>query len=203
MDKEMTIRNARIEILEEKPVYSSDYGTLFDDRVRFSSGAEGTYLRFVWTNSASVAVLPLDKQGFVYLVSPFRHAARRVVTEVPKGFVEPGYRPEDAAIRELREETGLRGGALVSLGSSLADPAFSSTTMHLFAALDCERVGGALLEETESHSSVVRLPFVQLLARCLAGEVEDAITELLVLKCEALKLLKKDSSTKEGATSDQ
>ncbi|WP_293696653.1 NUDIX domain-containing protein [uncultured Agrococcus sp.] len=41
--------------------------------------------------------------------------------QVPAGTVDAGERPEDAAVRELREETGLAGSVLRSLGSEEYD----------------------------------------------------------------------------------
>ncbi len=47
-----------------------------------------------------------------------RHDRRgRLVWSLPKGHLEPGETPEDAAIREVEEETGIRGTVLAPLGT--------------------------------------------------------------------------------------
>ena len=46
-----------------------------------------------------------------------RHDRRgRLVWSLPKGHVEPGETPQDAAVREVEEETGIRGRVLAPLG---------------------------------------------------------------------------------------
>ena len=47
-----------------------------------------------------------------------RHDRRgRLVWSLPKGHVEAGETPEDAAVREVEEETGIRGSVLAPLGT--------------------------------------------------------------------------------------
>jgi len=48
---------------------------------------------------------------------PARKIGRKVVLALPKGLVDPGEKPEQTALREVREETGLIG----SLVAKLAD----------------------------------------------------------------------------------
>jgi 8-oxo-dGTP pyrophosphatase MutT (NUDIX family) len=48
---------------------------------------------------------------------PARKTARKVVLALPKGLVDPGEKPEQTALREVREETGL----ITSLVAKLAD----------------------------------------------------------------------------------
>jgi 8-oxo-dGTP pyrophosphatase MutT (NUDIX family) len=48
---------------------------------------------------------------------PARKTSRKVVLALPKGLVDPGEKPEQTALREVREETGL----VASLVTKLAD----------------------------------------------------------------------------------
>ena len=51
------------------------------------------------------ACVLLDADGRVLLV---RHTYGRLNWEIPGGAAEPGESPDEAAVREIREETGLR-----------------------------------------------------------------------------------------------
>jgi ADP-ribose pyrophosphatase YjhB (NUDIX family) len=61
----------------------------------------------------------LDRSGAVVrgaLIA--RHDRRgRLVWSLPKGHVEAGETPQDAAVREVEEETGIRGRVIAPLGT--------------------------------------------------------------------------------------
>ncbi len=77
--------------------------------------AQQTYYRI--ESSDGVLVLALTRDEKIILVQQFRHAIRRSTLELPAGSIEGGETPEEAAIRELFEETGYRAGILRLLGN--------------------------------------------------------------------------------------
>ncbi|MGM0906955.1 MAG: NUDIX hydrolase [Pseudomonadota bacterium] len=99
-------RLGEIEILEEVPVFENKYATLFNDKVKFPSGATGEYLRFCWNAPYGVMVIPFDHNGRLLLIRTFRHETRSWHWEIPKGFGEAELSPEQSAQKELYEETG-------------------------------------------------------------------------------------------------
>lgn len=61
---------------------------------------------YVLQTNDFVAMVAVDLKGRLLLVRQFRAAAEQVTLELPSGHVEEGETPEEAARKELLEETG-------------------------------------------------------------------------------------------------
>jgi len=84
-----------------------------------------------------VNVVALTPEGAIVIVKQHRFGADAPTIEIPGGMVDPGEDPLDAAIRELREETGYEAASWTSLGSVSPNPAFQDNTCHHFLAQEC------------------------------------------------------------------
>ena len=56
--------------------------------------------------------------------------------EAPSGYIEPGETPLQAAMRELKEETGYRANNIIDLGSYTLDYTMFEQTGNLFVGYD-------------------------------------------------------------------
>lgn len=88
---------------------------------------------------STVAVLALTTDGRVVLAQQFRPGPGTVLLDMPGGIVDPGETLEQAAVRELLEETGFRAGDVEPAGSCWAFGA-STWRRHVVVARDCVRV---------------------------------------------------------------
>jgi ADP-ribose pyrophosphatase len=132
-----------------------------------------------------VCVLPIVAGRFA-LVNCYRHPVGQMSIEAPKGFVETGETSSQAALRELREETGLSCTAvnLVSLGTVIPEPGIINGRLALFVALDC--TGKITIDATELGMASVRLFTAEELEGEIAGErIQDALTLLLFYRLRA------------------
>jgi ADP-ribose pyrophosphatase len=86
----------------------------------------------------TVAVLALTEDDQVVLVREFRPGPEELILELPGGLIDPGQTPEEAARRELLEETGYEG-KIAHVGSLLVD-AYSTFSKHAFIATGCRKV---------------------------------------------------------------
>ena len=88
----------------------------------------------------------------------------------PAGLVEEGERPEDAARRELAEETGYTGGEWEQLGSLASSPSLKDNWAYLFLARDVEETAAPDPDEHELVE-VVRVPLRELQDLVRSGEI--------------------------------
>jgi 8-oxo-dGTP pyrophosphatase MutT (NUDIX family) len=99
-----------------------------------------------------VMVIPViespDGKKFI-MVWQWRHGSKSLSLEFPGGVFEPGETPEEAALRELREETGYKPEKMIKLGSFSPNPAIMSNTMHFFLAEGLSGDGRQSLDEDE------------------------------------------------------
>lgn len=82
-------------------------------------GPTGTAARLQRVDETSAGGLVVDRSGPVPRAALIaRHDRRgRLVWSLPKGHLEAGESTEDAAVREVEEETGIRGVVLAPLGT--------------------------------------------------------------------------------------
>ena len=85
-----------------------------------------------------VVVVGVTVAGDFVLVRQFRPALEQETLEFPAGHVDPGETPEDAARRELLEETGYAASRLELLGSLFPDPGRLANQVWCFLATDLE-----------------------------------------------------------------
>lgn len=102
-------------------------------RVNKATGPVETVRDVVETRNA-VTLVAVDNDGNVLLVRQFRWAAGVALLEAPAGMLEPGEDPENAAHRELREETGHAADSLVHLGDFWMAPGYSTEYMYCYLA---------------------------------------------------------------------
>jgi ADP-ribose pyrophosphatase len=113
-----------------------------------------------------VAIVPLTSDGSVMVIRQFRPPINGYVVELPAGLCEPGEPPEDAAHRELREETGYSAGKMQFLTEGPLSSGLSSEMLSVFVATDLTLVGIGTRDETE-HIEVLKIPQHKLQSRLL------------------------------------
>jgi ADP-ribose pyrophosphatase len=105
------------------------------DDVRMPSGRKT--VREVVEHPGSVIVLPVTVDDDVLFVRQYRYAVDERVIELPAGLVDKGEDPEEAARRELSEETGYEAGEVRLLGSAYVSPGYTREQSHFFVATGC------------------------------------------------------------------
>jgi ADP-ribose pyrophosphatase len=101
------------------------------DRVELSNGH--TAAREIVEHPGAVGILAWDGARLA-LVSQWRHAAGRVMLEIPAGTLDPGESPRSTAERELGEECGLTAEDWEQGPSFFTAPGFCTEHLTLFLA---------------------------------------------------------------------
>ena len=91
-----------------------------------------------------MAVLPILPSGRIILNLNYRHATRSWELELPRGGVASQETMEAAALRELKEETGMVASSLILLGRIAPDSGALSSVIPVFL--------GKVSEQTESDT---------------------------------------------------
>jgi len=143
------------------------------------SGGKGIY-GVVHFKNVAVGVVPLDGEGYTWLVGQYRYTLEQYSWEIPEGGAPQGSLPLDSAKRELLEETGitaLKWTPLLELhtSNSVTDEygvAYIAQDLHF---------GEAEPEETEDLN-VRRLPFSEVVDMVMRGDITDSLSMVAILK---------------------
>ncbi len=96
-----------------------------------------------------VNIIAITTDGRMVFERQYRHGRGEVGYEIPAGVCEPGETPEEAARRELLEETGFGGGTWRLNMVAAPNPSTSTNLCHSFIATGVHRLSGQHLEATE------------------------------------------------------
>ncbi|HYA15202.1 MAG TPA: NUDIX hydrolase [Syntrophales bacterium] len=115
-----------------------------------------TYDFYVLESPPWVNVIPLTPENDVVLICQYRFGIRDITLEIPGGLVEDADSPEEAARRELWEETGYREESLIPLDFVHPNPAIQNNLCYTFLAKNVSHVGHRNQDEREDIEVVLR-----------------------------------------------
>jgi ADP-ribose pyrophosphatase len=139
------------------------------DRCELPNGEiiEGTVFEFgTWAT-----VLALTKERQVVLIRQYRHGAQKVIVELPGGMMDKEDQdPQEAARRELLEETGYTSNRIIQVGCVSPNPANHTNLIYSFLALDAEQVSRQHLDGAEEIEVFLK-PLEEVITMAKNGEL--------------------------------
>ncbi|MDR1866937.1 MAG: NUDIX hydrolase [Treponema sp.] len=119
--------------LSRKCVFNCPIFSLNELSSRSPDGKQiGTFI--VMESSDWVIVIPCMGDDSFVMVRQWRHGSQQLSLEFPGGVCNKGEAPEQAALRELKEETGYQAKKITKLGMFNPNPAIQSNHVHIFLA---------------------------------------------------------------------
>jgi ADP-ribose pyrophosphatase len=178
--------------ISSKTVYQGNVFWITRDEVSEPGGVKIT--RDVIRHNGSVVILAVDaesnpKDPGILLIRQYRHAAGKLLLELPAGRIEVGEKLLPAAKRELIEETGYRAKRWSKHATYYASPGFLTETMTILLA-EGLTLGEAAPEEDEKIE-VHMTPLSEVLRLIHAGRIEDGKTLIGVLLYDSLRRSRK------------
>ncbi len=164
--------------LSSQLIYDGRVVKLRVDTVQTSSGKETT--REIVEHSDCVAIVAVDNDDNILLVSQFREAVEKELLEIPAGGIDPGEDPETAVRREMQEETGYLPRKVEKLGGFYSAPGYCTEYLYLYLATDL--IPSQLHAEDTESISLVRVPTSQIPGLLASGKICDgkSIAGLLI-----------------------
>ena len=184
--EELSVVSMRMIPSVEKPFISiENYQIILKDNTIF----ERQKLTKRKRDGSAVVVVPITKDNkSLVIVQPRVFTQSGVGIEIPAGYIDPGETPKDAAIRELREETGYEAEKLIELKSYYQDQGIGGAFNTCYLALGCEKKYDQKLDRDE-YIKYLECTFNDLVYLVNNGFINDA--NGIIAINEAKKVMRK------------
>ncbi|MGA0558679.1 NUDIX domain-containing protein [Larkinella sp. VNQ87] len=164
--------------------YENNWLKIRHEEVITPSNTDGIYGVVSFKNKA-VAVVPIDEEGYTYLVGQYRYPLNEYSWEIPEGGAPIGTDLLESARRELKEETGLEAAKWTMIGRIHTSNSATDEEGFLYIAEELSQ-GSDEPEETE-QLQIRRVSLARAVDMVMNSEITDALTVCAILKVARLK----------------
>lgn len=158
--------------LSTKLIEANPHLRFFVDEFETEEGKKGKYWYHMnaYGDDAVCMFVRKDENTFI-MTREYRYLFDRIAISNPKGSIDEGETPEQAARREIVEECGYEPTELVYLGWLAPALAFSKEKMHLFLATSVKKIGQHL--DKVEQIEVIEMTKEQINEAIRSGEIWD------------------------------
>ena len=167
--------------LKSEKIYEGAIINLRRDKVTVQGG---TSYREIIEHNGGAVIAALTEDNKLVMVHQYRKPADKVMLEVPAGKIDPGEKPLDAAVRELKEETGYTAAKVEFLTQFYPSVGYSEEVLYLYLCTGLTP-GETNFDENEAID-IEEVELDRLFKMAMSGEIDDAKTLIAILMVKAL-----------------
>lgn len=134
---------------------------------------------FVVELPTTACAVAMTEAGEILMVKQYRHPIKETILEIPGGFVDKGETPEEAMLRELKEETGYEFTAIKNVGKIAANPGVLDNFTYLFLAKGGKKTSVQKLDKNE-ELEVVTISLQELKSLFLENKIVQSLHAMCI-----------------------
>ena len=166
-----------------KGIYENPWISVREDQVINPSGNPGIYGVVHFKNKA-IGIIPVDEEGYTYLVGQYRYALEEYSWEIPMGGGPIGIDILASAKRELKEETGLIANKWTNVARIHTSNSVTDEEGFIFLAQELTQ-GETEFEDTEDLK-IQKLHLREAVEMVMDNEITDSLSVGGILKVAKL-----------------
>jgi 8-oxo-dGTP pyrophosphatase MutT (NUDIX family) len=170
--------------VSSKIVYDNPWIKVREDKVINPGGGDGIYGVVSFKNIA-IGIVPVDEEGYTYLVGQYRYPLREYSWEIPEGGGARDTDILDSAKRELKEETGFTANKWTNICRIHTSNSVTSEEGFIFLAEELT-AGESELEETEDIV-VKKIKLKEAVEMVMDNRITDSLSIAGIMKAARLK----------------
>ncbi|MGL1886563.1 MAG: NUDIX hydrolase [Reichenbachiella sp.] len=169
--------------LSTRQLYDNAWITVHEDQVINPRGGKGVYGR-VHFKGRAMAIIPIDENGYTWLVGQYRYTLNEYSWEVPMGGAPLEENMLLGAKRELKEETGLKADKWTNIGRIHTSNSVTDEEGYIYVAQDLQE-GQTEFDETEDLA-IQKILVAKAIEMVMSGEITDSLSMAGLLKVKVM-----------------
>ena len=166
-----------------KAIYENPWISVKEDQVINPSGNPGIYGVVHFKNKA-IGIIPIDEEGYTYLVGQYRYTLEEYSWEIPMGGGPIEIDILESAKRELKEETGFTAEKWTNVARIHTSNSVTDEEGFIFLAQELT-AGETEFEDTEDLK-IQKVHYKEAIEMVMNNEITDSLSVAGILKVAKL-----------------
>ena len=183
----MTSKFRNVKVTGSHVIYEKHGRCIIEDILEFADGSTHEWVCFK-TLGTAVAIAAFTNNNKMILTRQYRHPFGKIIYDIPAGGTENGETLQEAALRELEEETGYTAEKLEWIGRfTWAPGAMGPATVEIFFTKSLKPKGNF---DSDEIANIELRDFNEVLEKALKGEFIDSALVIATLLVSVRDLLR-------------